>query len=148
MLYAAGYILFCDEGGSRRFLLLRNARHGTWSFPKGHLEPGEDARTAARREVLEETSIEEIEEIPGFEAVLRYRVGPGDGGGPGSSEEKEVRLFLGRCASRSWRRSGEHDAGGWFSPEEVRERLRHDDLRRAFEQALGHLRGGHGPGSG
>lgn len=31
---------------------------GLWSLPGGHIEPGERARDAARREVREETSIE------------------------------------------------------------------------------------------
>jgi 8-oxo-dGTP diphosphatase len=35
----------------------KGAAKGTWSFPGGHIEPGERAATAAQREVLEETGI-------------------------------------------------------------------------------------------
>ena len=35
----------------------KGAMRGLWSFPGGHIEPGERARDAAAREVLEETGI-------------------------------------------------------------------------------------------
>lgn len=41
-------------------LLIQRAKGtftGLWSFPGGHVEPGEPARTAAAREVLEETGV-------------------------------------------------------------------------------------------
>jgi 8-oxo-dGTP diphosphatase len=44
-----------------RLLLVQRTRPpsaGLWSFPGGHIEPGEAAIDAARREVLEETGIE------------------------------------------------------------------------------------------
>lgn len=46
-----------DEGW--RVLLLRVYNY--WDFPKGGIEPGEDALTTARREVREETTIENLE---------------------------------------------------------------------------------------
>ena len=48
---AAGYILFHDGPKGRRFLLLRNRRHGAWGFPKGRLEDGEDHAAGADRQV-------------------------------------------------------------------------------------------------
>lgn len=36
----------------------KGAARGTWSLPGGHIEPGEQAAEAARREVREETGIE------------------------------------------------------------------------------------------
>lgn len=41
------------------FLMLRAYRN--WDFPKGLVEPGEDPLETARREVAEETLIEELE---------------------------------------------------------------------------------------
>ena len=46
------------RGGS--VLMVRRDRppfSGLWSFPGGRLEPGEDAESAVRREVLEETGL-------------------------------------------------------------------------------------------
>jgi 8-oxo-dGTP pyrophosphatase MutT (NUDIX family) len=42
-----------------RFLLLRAYRN--WDFPKGMVEPGEEPLAAARREVREETLIEDLQ---------------------------------------------------------------------------------------
>jgi 8-oxo-dGTP diphosphatase len=53
---AASAIIFRDT----HVLLIergKGAMRGMWSFPGGHIEPGETARDAARREVLEETGI-------------------------------------------------------------------------------------------
>jgi 8-oxo-dGTP pyrophosphatase MutT (NUDIX family) len=41
---------------NQEVLMIRD-RFGRWTFPKGHLEPGETARQAAVREVLEETGV-------------------------------------------------------------------------------------------
>ena len=53
---SAGVILVRAVAGSWRYLLLRAFRN--WDFPKGMIEPGEDALEAALREVKEETDID------------------------------------------------------------------------------------------
>lgn len=138
MRVAAGFIVFHDDGEKIRFLLLRNSSHGTWSFPKGHLEEGESIEGGARRELLEETGIADLAVIPGFHAELRYLVPPGkraasDGKRPGY--EKTLHLFLGEVSSPSWKRSDEHDDGGFLTSDMVRARLQHKDLRGAFDRA-------------
>ena len=52
---AGGVVL--DTAG--RVLLIRYppARGGTWTFPKGHIEPGESPEAAAVREVQEECAV-------------------------------------------------------------------------------------------
>lgn len=54
-----------------RFLLLRQHRSGTWSFPKGHREPGETPRQTAVRETREETGLT-VELAEDFEAEATY----------------------------------------------------------------------------
>lgn len=52
--HSAGGVLL--EDGRVLLILMRNLKgERVWTFPKGHLEPGETARQAAVREVLEET---------------------------------------------------------------------------------------------
>ncbi len=139
MREAAGYILFTREGGERRFLLLRNARHGTWSFPKGHLKRGEGRRDGALRELREETGINAIRDVPGFEAILRYRVPAGRRPSDPAGYDKTLFLFLAETATAEWTRSKEHDDGGWYPAEAALARIRHADLRGAFQDALAFL---------
>jgi 8-oxo-dGTP pyrophosphatase MutT (NUDIX family) len=139
MRRAAGYILFHRSSGGLRFLLLRNARHGTWSFPKGHLKQEESWETGARRELAEETGITAIRPLPHFRGELRYTVSALHRPKAQADYEKHLMLFLAEVDSLDWERSPEHDAGDWLSPEVVRERLEQRDLRQVFEDALAHL---------
>lgn len=53
---SAGGVVFRVSGGQPRFLLICDS-YDKWGFPKGHLERGERADTAALREVMEETGL-------------------------------------------------------------------------------------------
>jgi 8-oxo-dGTP pyrophosphatase MutT (NUDIX family) len=55
---AAGAVVFRRSDRGIRLLVLRAYKN--WDFPKGLIEPGEDALAAARREVLEETGLTEL----------------------------------------------------------------------------------------
>ena len=54
--YCSGAILFTRIGGILHYVIVAEL-DGHFGLPKGHVEPGEDARTAALREVMEETGI-------------------------------------------------------------------------------------------
>ena len=55
---AAGAVIFRRSDRGIRLLLLRAYKN--WDFPKGMVEPGEDALAAARREVEEETGLADL----------------------------------------------------------------------------------------
>jgi 8-oxo-dGTP pyrophosphatase MutT (NUDIX family) len=56
---AAGAVVFRRSDRGIRLLVLRAYKN--WDFPKGMVEPGEDALAAARREVEEETGLADLD---------------------------------------------------------------------------------------
>jgi 8-oxo-dGTP diphosphatase len=55
ILAAGGVVLRNGRGLTTEIAVIQSRKLGTWGLPKGKLAAGEDAMTAARREVLEET---------------------------------------------------------------------------------------------
>lgn len=56
---SAGVVVLRPFKGETRCLLLRS--FGYWDFPKGEIAPGEDPLEAARREVAEETGLQDLD---------------------------------------------------------------------------------------
>jgi 8-oxo-dGTP diphosphatase len=54
---AGGLVCRTTSKGHIKVLLVHRPRYDDWSFPKGKLEDGEDHRSAAAREVEEETGL-------------------------------------------------------------------------------------------
>ncbi|GAA2980537.1 NUDIX domain-containing protein [Actinokineospora diospyrosa] len=56
----ADAVVFAQKGGEWNLLLIQRRWKpfaGLWALPGGHIEPGEDTRIAAERELKEETGI-------------------------------------------------------------------------------------------
>lgn len=71
--HSAGGVVVRVEQGVPRFLLIRDG-YGHWGFPKGHLERGERADTAALREVMEETGLRQVGVVGSIAAIdWRFR---------------------------------------------------------------------------
>ena len=73
-------------------VLVVNQRGNSWSLPKGHIDPGEDDLTAARREIAEESGITDLEYIKPLGTYTRHRIGKD--GGEDTTELKTMRFFL------------------------------------------------------
>ena len=54
---SCGILVIRKHQSQREILLIQSRQGGHWSFPKGHMEPGETELDTARREVQEETGL-------------------------------------------------------------------------------------------
>jgi ADP-ribose pyrophosphatase YjhB (NUDIX family) len=79
--------------GSKDLIVVVKQKGDSWSLPKGGIEPGEDAKTAARREIQEETGLTQVKFIKELGTYQRYKISHG-----GESEDQKalrvITLFL------------------------------------------------------
>ena len=134
---AAGLILFREDGGRRKYLLIKNRRGGHWGFPKGHIEPGEDELQAALREVFEEVRINHFKVLPGFRTVVRYTFLR-----EANPIHKEVVLFLAQTEEDGEPFREEVEEMVWLPFREALERITFPEQKEALRQAESWLSGG------
>lgn len=77
-------------GPGASLALVKSKNSGSWLFPKGRIEEGEDDEAAARREIMEEAGLTDLELI----ADLGEYVRPGKIVGPTTFPEKLIHMFL------------------------------------------------------
>ena len=73
-------------------ILVVNQNHDSWSLPKGHVDPGETAFEAAKREIHEESGISELEYIKDLGCYERFKIGLD--GNDDKGELKRIHLYL------------------------------------------------------
>jgi 8-oxo-dGTP pyrophosphatase MutT (NUDIX family) len=91
---SAGGVVVNAEGE----VLVVSQRGTSWSLPKGHIDPGESALDAARREIYEESGIRDLELIGELGTYERRKIGVN--GGDDRSELKAITMFLFRTSER------------------------------------------------
>ena len=68
---SCGAIVYRKFHGNTEILLIKHINSGHWYFPKGHVESGETEVETAKREIMEETSIDVIID-PTFRETVTY----------------------------------------------------------------------------
>jgi 8-oxo-dGTP pyrophosphatase MutT (NUDIX family) len=134
---AAGFVL-TREGrrGEPEYLLLVNRRDGMPGFPKGHRDGDEEEDLeTARRETREETSLVDLDVVPGFRAEIAYRVKKG-----GVPKWKTVVYFRARYRSGDVVLSDEHTGFEWVSLEVALSRMSFESLRDVLWRAALHAK--------
>lgn len=124
--------------GYRGYLLLKHANGGHWSFPKGHIEEGEELKKTALRELKEETDLSLQKFVSGFKQETSYTFERKD-----RKVFKTVIYFLGIVSQESRvELSSEHLDYCWLPYGEARQRLTYEDDKELLdlaEKKLGQL---------
>ncbi|MGE5264164.1 MAG: bis(5'-nucleosyl)-tetraphosphatase [Acidobacteriota bacterium] len=122
---SAGAIVFYP-GERIEYLLLLSTY---WGFPKGRIEKKEDERTAALREVREETGLE-VAIVEGWREADDYWYQL-----KGQRVHKQAVFFIAQAPSRESKISWEHEDMAWLTFEAALDRLKFDNLRQLLTGA-------------
>ena len=117
------------EGGIRYLLLHYHYKTYFWDFPKGKIEKGEREEDAARREVKEETGLEDVKFVEGFKEKISYFYKR-----EGRTVFKTVIYFLVESEEEKVKLSEEHIGYEWVDYETAKSRLRKSS-KRVLEKA-------------
>lgn len=117
---------------NQRGQVLVVSQHGTsWSLPKGHIHEGEDPFTAAKREIREESGIEELIWIKGLGSYERHKIG--QDGQDDLGEYKKIYMYLFRTPQMELKPVDPHNPEArWVEIDEVADLLTHQKDREFF----------------
>ena len=134
---SAGGVVVNAEG-----LVLVVSQNGTsWSLPKGHVEDGENLLEAARREIYEESGLDELELVGELGSYGRYRIGKG--GGEDRSELKTIHMFLFRTSQTALAPvDPDNPEAVWVERRRVAALLTHPRDAEFFESVVDAIPGG------
>jgi 8-oxo-dGTP pyrophosphatase MutT (NUDIX family) len=117
---SAGGVVVSKKGK----ILVVNQRGNSWSLPKGHIEEGEDAQTAAIREIEEEAGILRLNFIKKLGSYVRYKIGLN--GRDDIKELKEIHMFLFTTDELKLApKDANHPEARWVHPDDVEGLLTH-----------------------
>lgn len=125
---SAGAIVFRKE--KEPIYLLLHYEEGHWDFPKGHVEKGETELEALKREIGEETGINDIEIIGDFKEKIQYYF-------KFKKEliSKEVVFYLAKTKTEQVKLSFEHIGFEWLSYDKAIEKLTFKNAKEILKKA-------------
>jgi DNA polymerase len=126
--FSAGIMVYKYVDGAPSFLFMK--RHQFLDLPKGHIEKGENAYTAAIRETKEEAGIN-VRPAPFFRHQMNYYFKDGK-----TQIRKKVTMFLGEMPpGQKVTVSKEHVGYEWLNLEQARSKLKFREHRMLLEKA-------------
>ncbi|MBC7074429.1 NUDIX domain-containing protein [Candidatus Parcubacteria bacterium] len=133
---SAGAVIFKREGNKILYLLLHypgashRANSNYWDFPKGHIEKGEKLKETVKREIKEETGLEEIKFVKGFKETIKYFFN-----WQGETVLKFVTFYLVEAKKNEIQISPEHIGYGWFSFKDALKKLKFENSKEILKKA-------------
>jgi 8-oxo-dGTP pyrophosphatase MutT (NUDIX family) len=123
-VHAAGGLVVRDGTNGIELVVVHRPHRGDWSFPKGHLEPGETPEQAALREVEEETGLQ-CRLVERLDSVhyIDHRGDP-----------KVVDYWTMAVAGGAFALNDEVDELAWLTPEVARAQLTYDMDRQLISR--------------
>jgi len=139
---SAGAVVFyrSPEGKIEYLLLQHRAEH--WAFPKGLIERNEKPDEAAKREVREETGLEDFDIILGFKETEKYFFKvkydyqiKERGWKEGEGVLKFVTYFLAQAKTKQVKLSHEHISYLWLNYEDALENVTYSGAKKILNKA-------------
>lgn len=116
-------------------VLVVNQNGNSWSLPKGHIDPGEDALTAAKREICEESGVTDLKLVMDLGSYKRHRIGIH--GGEDMSELKTIHMFLFRTSQEELKPADpKNPEARWVDKDKVAGVLTHKKDKEFFTGIL------------
>lgn len=126
---SAGAVVFRQEDKKTYYLLL-HYQSGHWDFPKGNIEKNEEPEETVRREVREETGINDLEFVPGFKQTIKYFYKRDN-----KNFMKFVTFFLAQTQTQEVKISWEHQGYKWLKYEDALEQLTFSNAKEILKKA-------------
>jgi 8-oxo-dGTP pyrophosphatase MutT (NUDIX family) len=121
-------------------VLLVNQKGNSWSFPKGHVESGEEPLRAATREIMEESGIARLQLLEILGAYGRYRLGRNRG--EDKTEWKILLFFLFKTGQMTLKpMSPDHPEVRWVHPDQVEDVLTHPKDKAFYKSVRARING-------
>ena len=112
-------------------ILLLQYPQGHWDLPKGHVEHDDEHRQATMlRELTEETGIEEVHIVDGFEERTEYSFHH-----KGKLQQKEVYWYVAETDELSVSLSKEHRGYLWLDWSQAMDTITHEETRLVVQKA-------------
>ena len=126
---SSGVVLFRKENDKILFLLLHYPS-GHWDFVKGKMESGESPHETAIRETKEETGIEDVKFVDGYEEWIEYNFQY-----DGELVHKKVVFFLGETQTKEVQISHEHLSFTWMDYVTAMDKTTFDNAKTVLSKA-------------
>jgi len=126
---SAGAVIFKKEQGNTCYLVL-HYEAGHWDFVKGKIEKDERLRQTIIREAEEETGINDIEFVKGFEEAIEYFFKKQN-----KTIFKTVVFFLAETKIKEIKLSQEHIGFAWLTYEDALGRLTFENAKEVLKKA-------------